>query len=83
MQIALYAILARYQGNSISFRSLANDPNGPGLVFALNEDGLLNCIHTMTERYADIVCSDDAGIRELQFKTRPDMQQVLDDYYKA
>lgn len=82
MQIALYAILARYPGNSISFRSLANDPNGPGLVFALNEDGLLNHIYAMTERYTDIVYSEDAGVRELQFKMRPDMQQVLDDYYK-
>jgi len=83
MQIVLYAILSRYEGSSISFRSLANDRNGPGLVFALSEDGLLNHINLITEHYTGVIYSDDAGVRELQFRTRPDAQQVLDDYFKA
>lgn len=83
MQIVLYAILDQYQGMSISFRDLANLRNGPGMVFALNEDGLLRQIETMTEYYTDIVFSDDAGVRELQFRTRPEKQQVLDEYYRG
>lgn len=83
VQIVLYAILDRYPGHSVSFRNLANDDNGPGMVFALNEDGLLNHINAMTAHYLDIVFTDDAGIKELQFRTRPDTQQVLDDYYRA
>lgn len=81
MPIVLYAILEQYQGNSISFRELANDPNGPGMVFALDEDGLLNQINIMTANYPDIVFSDDAGVRELQLHMRPEKRQVLDEYY--
>lgn len=83
MQIVLYAILDRYDGNSVSFRSLANDDDGPGMVFALSEDGLLNQINVITAHFPDIVFTEDAGIRELQFRVRPDPWQVLDDYYKA
>ena len=83
MQIVLYAILEQYAGDSVSFRELANDRNGPGMVFALNEDGLLNQIQAITAHYPDIVFTDDAGIREVQFRPRPDSQQVLDDYYRA
>jgi hypothetical protein len=83
MRVVLYAILEQYQGNSISFRDLANDPNGPGMVFALDEDGLLNQINTITEYYPDIVFADDAGVRELQLHIRPEKWQVLDDYYRG
>jgi hypothetical protein len=82
-QIVLYAILGRYQGNSVSFRELANDHNGPGMVFALNEDGLLNQVRAITAHCQDIVFTDDAGIRELQFRQRPDGWEVLDGYYRA
>lgn len=83
MQIVLYTILNRYGGTSVSFRSLANDDDGPGMVFALSEDGLLNQINLITAHFPDIVFTEDAGIRELQFRVRPDPWQVLDDYYKA
>lgn len=73
----------RYQGSSVSFRELANDHNGPGMVFALNEDGLLNQVHGITAHCPDIVFTDDAGIRELQFRQRPDCLEVLDGYYRA
>lgn len=81
MWIVLYAILEKYQGSSVSFRELANDPNGPGMVFALDETALFNQINMMTEHYPNIVFSDDAGVRELQFHVRPEKQQVLNDYY--
>jgi len=83
VQVVLYAILDQYQGLSVSFRNLSNDHNGPGIVFALDDDALLNRINEMTAKYPEIIYTDDAGIRELQFRTRPDPQQVLDDYYNA
>lgn len=82
-QVVLYVILNQYQGLSVSFRNLANDRNGPGLVFALDDDGLLSQINQMTAMYPDIIYTDDAGIREIQFRTRPNPEQVLDDYYNA
>lgn len=81
IQTVLYAILEQYQGHSVSFRNLANDRNGPGMIFALDDDGLLNQINAMTAKYPDIIYTDDAGIREIQFRMRPNLQQVLDDYY--
>jgi len=83
VQIVLYAILEQYLSHSVSFRNLANDRNGPGMVFALDDDGILNQINMLTARYPDIVYTDDAGVRELQFRNRPDPQQVLSDYYDA
>lgn len=83
MHVVLYAILNQYQGLSVSFRNLANDRNGPGLVFALDEDGLLSQINQMTALYPSIIYTDDAGIRELQFRTRLNPEQVLDDYYNT
>jgi hypothetical protein len=81
VQIVLYAILNQYPGKSIAFRTLANDRSGPGMVFALDDDGLLDQINEITAKYPDIVYTDDAGIREVQFRTRPDCEQVLNDCY--
>ena len=58
VQIVLYAILEQYPSHSVSFRNLANDRNGPGMVFALDDDGLLDQINTMTAKYPDIVYID-------------------------
>lgn len=81
--IVLRAILDQYSGKSVSFRNLANDRNGPGMVFALNDDGLLDQINEIMAKYPDVIYTDDAGIREVQFRVRPDCEQVLNDYYGA
>jgi len=81
-EIILFAILTHTKyGNSISFRELLVGHNSVGSVFALNADGLLRHIQRIVAQYSKIVYTDDAGIRELQFKERPDKWQVLDSYY--
>jgi len=67
---------------SISFSSLLNDINSIGLVYVLTPDGLINKIEEMTKKFPFLVYSDDAGIRELQFKSKPNQWDILKQYYK-
>jgi hypothetical protein len=79
--IVLYAILdnADY-GNSISLNILEYDNNSPGTIFALNRSGLMNKISGIIKDKA-IVFTDHAGIKELQFKNKPNAYSILDRYY--
>lgn len=82
VEILLYAILDQEAGNaSISLRKLLNDPNSVGMVFALNETGLMKKIDTITRQFPAITFSDDAGIRELQFAESFDKHAILTRYY--
>ncbi len=83
-KVVLFTILDndRY-GNSISFKELASGLNSPGAIFALNEDGLFSKIEQLQSIYPEIIYTESAGIRELQFKSKPDKWKVLNDYYKA
>ena len=70
--VFLYTILDNYQDSySISLYSLENDENSPGVVFALSRQGLLDLIDKMVDKYPWITYSDQAGVKELQFKERP------------
>jgi len=71
-QVLLYAILnnARY-GLSISLQALENDEDGPGNIFAISRQDLLDKIEQLTATYDWITYSDQAGVKELQFKHRP------------
>jgi hypothetical protein len=82
VSVVLYAILdnANY-GNSIGLNSLEFDYNSPGSIFALNRLGLLNKISDLVEDHKDITFTDQAGIKELQFKKKADAYSVLDKYY--
>jgi hypothetical protein len=83
-QIVLFAILDNdVYGNSISFKELLSGFNSPGGVFALNEDGLYNKIEQIQSFYPDINYSENAGVRELQFKSKPNKWKVLNEYYSA
>ncbi len=80
--IVLYAILDNNSyGNSISLNSLEYDINSPGSIFALNRAGLLNKISEIVNTNKDITFTDQAGIKELQFKNKPDTLKILDQYY--
>ena len=82
VEILLYAILDQEAGSaSISLRKLLNDDNGIGMVFALNENGLMKKINELLAKFPAIVFSDDAGIRELQFQEPFDKYSVLQRYY--
>lgn len=80
--IVLYAILDNPNyGNSISLNSLEFDWNSPGSIFALNRSGLMNKIADIVDDFKDITFTDQAGIKELQFKNKADSHTILDKYY--
>ena len=80
--VVLYAILDNSNyGNSISLNSLEFDINSPGSIFALNRSGLMNKISEIVSEYKDITFTDQAGIKELQFKNKSDAYKILDTYY--
>lgn len=80
--IVLYAIIDNpNHGNSISLNSLEFDWNSPGSIFALNRSGLMNKISDIVDDFKDITFTDQAGIKELQFKNKADTYTILDQYY--
>ncbi len=80
--IVLFAIIdnANY-GNSISLNSLEFGFNSPGSIFAINRTGLMNKISDIVGDYKEITFTDQAGIKELQFKNKADAYTILDQYY--
>jgi hypothetical protein len=80
--IVLYSILDNQNyGNSISLNSLEFDLNSPGSIFALNRSGLMNKISDIVDDFKDTTFTDQAGIKELQFKKKADAYTILDKYY--
>jgi hypothetical protein len=80
--IVLYSILENSNyGNSISLNSLEFDLNSPGSIFALNRSDLMNKIADVVDDHKDITFTDQAGIKELQFKKKADAYTILDKYY--
>ncbi len=78
--ILLFSILDNPNyGNSISLNSLEYDYNSPGSIFALNRSGLTNKISEIVNK--NITFTDHAGIKELQFKNKPNAFSILDKYY--
>jgi hypothetical protein len=80
--VVLFAILDNSNyGNSISMNSLEFDMNSPGSIFALNRSDLMNKISDIIDGFKDITFTDQAGIKELQFKKKVDPFTILDKYY--
>ena len=80
--IVLFTILDNSNyGNSISLNSLEFDLNSPGSIFALNRSGLMNKISEIVSEFKDITFTDQAGIKELQFKKKSVAFTILDTYY--
>ena len=85
-EVLLYGILDK--GNfelSISLYNIENDKDYVGSVFAIGRTGLINKIQSITsnpklKKYG-IVFNDHAGIKELQFKVKPNKFEVLNTYY--
>ncbi len=78
--IFLYAMLVKFEGlNSISFEDIAE----LALIFCLTNNDLLNIIKKLCDLYpSEIVFSDVAGIKELQFRATLNPTDVLDRYYE-
>ena len=80
--VVLFTILDNPNyGKSISLNSLEFDNNSPGSIFALNRTGLMNKISEIVSESKDITFTDQAGIKELQFKKKSDAFTILDTYY--
>ncbi len=81
-QVVLHTILDNSSyGNSISFKELQIGYNSPGLVFAMNAEGLFNKIEQIIENYNQIIFTETAGNQILQFDSKPSKWAVLNDYY--
>lgn len=78
--IFLYALLEKFKGrNSISFEEIAELT----LIFCLTNNDLLDIIQNLCSLYPlEIVFSDVAGIKELQFRATLNPVDVLDRYYE-
>ena len=78
--IFLYALLVKFKGrNSISFEDITE----LALIFCLTNNDLLDIINYLCDLYpSEIVFSDVAGIKELQFRARLNSIDVLDRYYE-
>jgi len=80
--VLLFTILDNQDyGNSISLNSLEYDVNSPGSIFCLNRSGLTNKISEIVNENKNITFTDHAGIKELQFKNKPNAYLILDKYY--
>ena len=82
-EIILYAIVEQDSFDlSVSLNSLEQEPDSVGSVFALSKTGLLNKIESLASKASNgIIFNDHAGIKELQFKRKPQPLTVLDRYY--
>lgn len=82
-QVVLYCILDNENyGDSISVNELFNDTKGIGNLFAFTKEGLENKLSEISENISGIVYKNDAGIKELQFKKKPNGIKILADYYE-
>lgn len=80
--VLLYAILDNPNyGKSISLNAIEYEASSPGSIFAMNRSGLTNKILEITSENENITFTDHAGIKELQFKKKPNAYSILDTYY--
>jgi hypothetical protein len=81
-EIILYTILDNETFEvSVNLNTIEMNANSVGTVFAINRPGLLNKIENLLQKYSYLVFNDQAGIKELQFKKKPEAMTILDKYY--
>ena len=81
VEIILYVVLDDETiDTSFSMKSLVENNNQVGSVFALQKDALQNIVEAIAQK--DYwVFNDHAGIKEIQFKNKLDKFWALDQYY--
>ncbi|RYX99678.1 DUF4007 family protein, partial [bacterium] len=85
-EVILFGILDRDEfDKSISLHTIEQDKNQMGSVFALGRNGLISKIQSIAAnakyKKFGVVFNDHAGIKELQFKSKPNKFEVLNNYY--
>ena len=83
-ELILFIILENKEyGKSISFKNLYSDFNSVGNIFALSKDQLEEKLLKISEKHPTIIYSNEAGVKELQFKgEKPDSLKVLNVCYE-
>lgn len=85
-EIILYTILdsGDFQ-NSISLNTLFQERNQAGSVFAITKNALMEKLESISKnptfKKFGITLSDHAGIKELQFSSKPNKFDILNHYY--
>lgn len=80
--IILFTILDNdAYGSSVSFRDLMYQPDSPGNVFLISENGLRDKMKEMTDHY-QVTFNETAGNQVLQLKSEIDRWKVLKTYYR-
>lgn len=85
-EIILYIILDKHDfQNSVSLNMLFQDRNQVGSVFAITKNALMEKLESVAnnskyKKYG-ITLSDHAGIKELQFTSKPNKFEILNHYY--
>lgn len=83
-ELILYCLLENKEfGDSISINTLEIDANSPSTIFAMTRAGLFNKIKALTAKFPFIVYTEQAGIRELQFRQKPNPIEILKQYYAS
>lgn len=82
-EVLLYCILDNeLYGDSVTLEEILHGYNSIGNVFALTAKDVINKIEYLTKNKYKISFTDDAGIKLLQLKQRPDKWEVLKSYYE-
>lgn len=81
-EILLFFIIEQAKDNkSISLQTLLKDYGSIGNIIPITESGMIDHITILQEKYNQLVFKEDAGIKELQFKSRIDKWKILNNYY--
>jgi len=81
-EIFLYSILDnKNYTNAITVDDLRIKENSPGLVFAMNSEGIYDKINQLVKRYDQILFTKTAGNQVLQVDSDFDKSTILKDHY--
>lgn len=81
--VILYCILSNSNyGNSVSFNSLYTDEKSVGNIFCLDQDQLEEKLIEISQDYDFATYSSEAGVKEIQFKNKPEGLEILRSYYE-
>lgn len=80
--VLLYAIIDNLRGShSVNLANIEQDAGQAGTVFAVNRAGITSKIERLVKSRPDLVFSDHAGVRELQFRNALLPFDILNTYY--
>ena len=84
VEIILYCILSNSNyGSSISFNNLYSDEKGIGNIFCFDQDKLEDKLIEISEEFDFVTYNSEAGVKELQFKNKPEGLEILRGYYEG